>query len=165
MKGGSSGSAYSGSGLSSFGSAMNAPIGGLGGVPGTSAYAGWGGGAAGLPTYGGGYIGSVGDSRTFSALNPRSQAYMQAGSPDSYATWLQRGGGMQGGGQQDQLQQLLSTLFQQQQQQPRRPDYSQLFANSQVNLEGPMMSAPPQLQSGYNTFSNKPSFGNINPYA
>jgi hypothetical protein len=92
---------------------------------------------------------------------------MQSGSPDSYATWLQRGGGAPGGGQQDQLQQLLSMLFGQQQQ-PRRPDYSQLFANSQVNLEGPsMMTQSPQSGANYNTFSNKPaySFGNINPYA
>jgi hypothetical protein len=90
---------------------------------------------------------------------------MEAGSPGSYASWLQGGGGAGGGGQppQDQLQQLLSMLFGQQQQQPRLPDYSQMFANSQVNLEGPpMMTQPPQEQPA---FSNRPSFGNINPYA
>jgi hypothetical protein len=162
IRGGSSGSAYSGGGLSGMGSAMNAPIGGLGMVPGTAMYS-RGGGLGGSPTYGGGYIGNVGDSRTFSALSPLSQEYMRAGSPgNNYARWLQGGGGgavpgvapgVAGG---DALQQMLAMMFAQQQ---RRADYSQLFTGT---LESPGMSAPTQPTPA---FSNRPSFGNINPYA
>ena len=179
---GSSGAAYSsGRGSSGMGQASSAPIGGLGQVPGTSMYS-LGGVMGGSPTYGGGYIGSVGDSRTFSALSPRSQAYMQQGSPGSYASWLQGGAGGGGGapgggasqgsggavGTPSSLQNILAMLFAQHQPQ-QRPDYSQLFMGSGVNLESPMTmvsQAPQQLGGNYNTFSNRPaySFGNINPY-
>jgi hypothetical protein len=159
---GSSGAAYGGGGgLSSMGSAMSAPIGGLGNVGGTAS-SGWGGATA--PTYGGGYLGNVGDSRTFAGLSPRSQAYMQAGSPGGYASWLQQqrqgGGGAPGAAPPEMtMEDMLASMFVQQQRQ--RPDYSQLFAPSPMTLEGPSMMAGPTEQP----FRNKPSFGNINPYA
>jgi hypothetical protein len=157
---GSSGASYSGGGgLSGMGRASSAPIGGLGQVAGTAS-SGWGGATA--PTYGGGYTGRVGDSRTFAGLSPQSQAYMQAGSPGSYYNYLHGGAGTGGGeGPQNMAtwQDMLGAMFMpQQSQQPR--DYSRLFANSQVNLESPTMMARPTEQP----FANKPSFSNINPY-
>jgi hypothetical protein len=98
---------------------------------------------------------------------------MKAGSPGSYAGWLQGGegagggggGGMPGGGQS--LDYLISLMFGPRQQQ-QRPDYSQLFANANMNLEVPTAPRPaqPQLGANYNTFANRPGygFGNINPY-
>jgi hypothetical protein len=151
-----------------MGGASRAPIGGLGQVPGTAAY-GWGGAQSGMqgyaPTYGGGYLGNVGDSRTFSALSPSSQAYMQAGSPGSYASWLQGGGAGGGGGGGGggmprglSLEEMLAMMFQQQQQ--KRPDYSALFMSPQIQLEGPATMTP-QAQPGS---SGRPRFTNTPQY-
>jgi hypothetical protein len=120
LSSGSSGAAYSSSGgLGSMGSAMNAPIGGLGGVSGTAAYSGGFGVAP--ATYGGGYFGSVGDSRGFGALSPRAKAYLEGGGGGRYSDWLRgpQGGGTPRGGfgaeEEDymaQMQQILARMFQ-----------------------------------------------------
>jgi hypothetical protein len=152
-----------------MGQASRAPIGGLGGVPGTAMY-GLGGGMGGAATYGGGYLGNVGDSRTFSALSPRSQAYMQAGSPGSYASWLQGGGGAPQGGDGGfgsapmSIQDALAMMFSPQPQ--SRPDYSQLFQSPSVQLEGPMMASqqPQAAATGQPTLTNRPQFYDTGGY-
>lgn len=155
----------------SVGSAMDSPIGGLGSVAGTASSA-WGGAQSGMQGYGptnaGGYLGSVGDSRSFSALSPRSTAYMKAGSPGRYGDWVAAGGGAGGGGggggQQD-LMQMLARMFQQQQQQS--PDYSQLFM-SPVQLDSPItIESSPQtlaMDTTKPTLANTPRFYSTGGY-
>jgi hypothetical protein len=102
--------------LAGFGQSMSAPIGGY--------------------TNPGGYLGTVGDSRTFSALSPRAQSYMQAGSPGNYGAFVdaanQRGMGMtsnSGFGNQGGMPDWVQRLFEMLQQQ--RTDYSKMFETKQ----------------------------------